>query len=35
LKKIDAEMDDTDLSVFNLTKTEATQLSDLLDKCRG
>jgi DNA-binding MarR family transcriptional regulator len=35
LKKIDAEMDDTDLSVFNLTKTEAAQLSDLLDKCRG
>jgi DNA-binding MarR family transcriptional regulator len=35
LKQIDAEMDDTDLSILNLTKTEAVQLSDLLDKCRG
>ena len=35
LKKIDGKMDETDLAVFHLTKTEATQLSDLLDKCRG
>ncbi|MCX8490278.1 MAG: MarR family transcriptional regulator [Cyclobacteriaceae bacterium] len=35
LKKIDGKMDETDLAVFQLTKTEATQLSDLLDKCRG
>jgi DNA-binding MarR family transcriptional regulator len=35
LKKIDGKMDKTDLAVFHLTKTEATQLSDLLDKCRG
>jgi DNA-binding MarR family transcriptional regulator len=35
LKKIDGKMDENDLAVFHLTKTEATQLSDLLDKCRG
>jgi len=35
LKNIDGKMDETDLAVFHLTKTEATQLSDLLDKCRG
>ncbi len=35
LKKIDGKMDETDLAVFHLTKIEATQLSDLLDKCRG
>lgn len=35
LKIIDGKMDETDLAVFHLTKTEATQLSDLLDKCRG
>jgi DNA-binding MarR family transcriptional regulator len=35
LKKIDGKMDETDLAVFHLTKTEASQLSDLLDKCRG
>jgi DNA-binding MarR family transcriptional regulator len=35
LKKIDSKMDETDLAVFQLTKSEATQLSDLLDKCRG
>ncbi len=35
LKKIDGKMDKNDLAVFHLTKTEATQLSDLLDKCRG
>ncbi len=35
LKKIDGKMDETDLAVFHLTKTEATQLSDLFDKCRG
>ena len=35
LKKSDGKMDETDLAVFHLTKTEATQLSDLLDKCRG
>ena len=35
LKKIDGKMDETDLAVFHLTKTEATQLSDLLDTCRG
>jgi len=35
LKKIDAKMDQTDLSVLKLTNEEATQLSDLLDKSRG
>jgi DNA-binding MarR family transcriptional regulator len=35
LKKIDAKMDQTDLSVLQLTNEEATQLSDLLDKSRG
>ncbi len=35
LKKIDSKMDETDLAVFHLNKTEATLLSDLLDKCRG
>ncbi|NOS90674.1 MAG: MarR family transcriptional regulator [Cyclobacteriaceae bacterium] len=35
LKKIDAKMDQTDLSVLKLTNEEATYLSDLLDKSRG
>jgi DNA-binding MarR family transcriptional regulator len=35
LKKIDFQMNETDLVILNLTKTEAAQLSDLLDKCRG
>ena len=35
LKEIDTHIDKTDLAIFNLNKTEATQLSDLLDKCRG
>jgi DNA-binding MarR family transcriptional regulator len=35
LKKIDALMDQADVTAFNLTKEEASQLSDLLDKCRG
>ncbi len=35
LKKIDVIMDQTDVTAFNLTKEEAAQLSDLLDKCRG
>jgi DNA-binding MarR family transcriptional regulator len=35
LKRIDAKMNEIDLVVLNLTKTEAVQLSDLLDKCRG
>ncbi|MFM9840915.1 MAG: MarR family winged helix-turn-helix transcriptional regulator [Cyclobacteriaceae bacterium] len=35
LKKIDALMDQTDVTAFNLTKEEAAELSDLLDKCRG
>jgi len=35
LKKIDAKMDQTDLSVLKLTNEEATHLSDLLDKSRG
>ena len=35
LKQIDEHMDDTDMAVLNLNKTEAAQLSELLDKCRG
>ena len=35
LKQIDKHMDDTDMAVLNLNKTEAAQLSELLDKCRG
>ena len=35
LKEIDAHMDETDIAIFNLNKTEAAQLSDLLDKCRS
>jgi DNA-binding MarR family transcriptional regulator len=35
LKKIDLIMDKTETSLFNLSQTEAAQLSDLLDKCRG
>ncbi len=35
LKKIDAKMDQTDLSILQLTNEEATQLSNLLDKSRG
>jgi DNA-binding MarR family transcriptional regulator len=35
LKKIDVLMDQTDITAFSLTKEEAAQLSDLLDKCRG
>lgn len=35
LKKIDAKMDQADLSVLKLTNEEATHLSDLLDKSRG
>lgn len=35
LKKIDGKMDQTDVSILNLTNEEATQLSDLLDKSRG
>ena len=35
LKQIDEHMDDTDTAVLNLNNTEASQLSELLDKCRG
>ncbi len=35
LKKIDGKMDQTDVSILNLTSEEATQLSNLLDKSRG
>lgn len=35
LKKIDGKMDQTDVSILNLTHEEAIQLSDLLDKSRG
>jgi DNA-binding MarR family transcriptional regulator len=35
LKKIDEKMDKTDSKVIGLSATEAKQLSDLLDKCRG
>ena len=35
LKEIDVHMDETDIAIFNLNKTEAAQLSDLLDKCRS
>lgn len=35
LKKIDDEMDKTDTRIIGLTASEAKQLSDLLDKCRG
>ncbi|MBI3220003.1 MAG: MarR family transcriptional regulator [Bacteroidetes bacterium] len=35
LKKIDGKMDQTDVSILNLTNEEATHLSDLLDKSRG
>jgi DNA-binding MarR family transcriptional regulator len=35
LAKIDVRLDEIDSKVLNLTAKEATQLSDLLDKCRG
>lgn len=35
LKKIDGKMDQTDVSILNLTHEEAIQLSNLLDKSRG
>ncbi len=35
LKKIDEEMDKTDSKMLKLSATEAKQLSELLDKCRG
>jgi len=35
LSKIDQHMEKTDSKLFNLTTKEASQLSDLLDKCRG
>lgn len=35
LSKIDKHLENTDRVLLNLNKNEATQLSDLLDKCRG
>ncbi len=35
LKKIDQNVDQIDLALFNLTVAEADQLNFLLDKCRG
>jgi DNA-binding MarR family transcriptional regulator len=35
LSKIDERLDEIDSKILNLTAKEATQLSDLLDKCRG
>lgn len=35
LKEIDKKMDVVDTGVLMLSRTEAAQLSDLLDKCRG
>lgn len=35
LKSMDAKMDKTDNEILGINSKEATQLSDLLDKCRG
>jgi DNA-binding MarR family transcriptional regulator len=35
LSQIDLRLEEIDAKILNLTATEANQLSDLLDKCRG